>query len=154
MPTISRAKRYKARLRRSASLLKRALRESAFSSNKNFSTLAIVLAQLGGELTVTQETIQSVVAKINSVQYAVEGLPDGGARIFLVEADAVPTVDAAALPAETLDEMKARMQAAHNEMMPPPAPEGATAKALRLEREAEAAAVLPFDPTVEAGDPA
>ena len=152
MPTISRAKRHKARLRRSASLLKRALRESAFSSNKNFSTLAIVLAQLGGELTVTQETIQSVVAKINSVQYAVEGLPDGGARIFLVEADAVPTVDAAALPTETLDEMKARMNAAHNDV--PEALEGATAKALRLEREAEAAAVLPFDPTVEAGDPA
>ena len=37
---------------------------TAYSSNKHFSTLAIVLAQLGGELTVTQETIQSVAGSI------------------------------------------------------------------------------------------
>jgi hypothetical protein len=148
MPTISRAKRQKARLKRSRSLLARGLRETAFAANRNFSTVMMLLAQAGGEVTIKASTVQSVVANIAKIQYAVQQLDEGqGFRIYTVVQDAVPTVDAATLPAESLDEMKARMNAAHNEV--PEAPEGATARALRLEREA-----APVDPTVDAGDPA
>lgn len=126
MATRSRNARLKARTKRTNSLLKRALRDAAFNSNKHFSTILLLLAQQGGEMLISTDTIRTTIPTVQRASYAVENTPDG-ARVYVVVADDVPTVDAAELPSESLQEMKERMQAAHNE---------------------------PVDPTVAAEDPA
>lgn len=159
MPTRSRNARTKARQKRTMSLIKRSLRETAFQANKNFSTVLMLLAHAGGEVTVSETTIKSVVSTIGQAQYAVENTPDG-VRIYTVVADTIADETA---PAEVdLEALKAKMQAAHNDGDVPafvPAV-GSVASQLAAAREALDAGATsvqvdaPTDPTIAAEDPA
>lgn len=160
MPTRSRNARTKARQKRTMSLLKRSLKQAAFEANKNFSTVLMLLAQAGGSIVVSQETIQSVIPTLPKASYATVNT-DEGVRVYVVTRETdepVATVDASVLPTESLDEMKARMDAAHNPRSVTSqlaaertAREANTEDAIAVETEADP---TPVDPTIAAGDPA
>jgi hypothetical protein len=151
MPTASRNARKKARAKRTMSLTKRALREAAFAANRNHSVIMMLLDQAGGEIRIPKATMDRIVPRMSTLQFQIT--PDGeeGAIISTV-------VQGAELSAETLEAMKARMNAAHNEPLAatdatlpsyePPANSVTAALAREIDEP------LPFDPTDVAEDPA
>lgn len=156
MPTRSRNARTKARQKRTMSLLKRALKQAAFEANKNFSTVLMLLAQAGGEVVVTSETIRGVIPTLGKVQYNTEQT-EAGARVWIVTADdaavgtkADDTAEAVTLTDDQLADLKARMDAAHNVPVFEPLPGSVTA-----ELQAEPAIVHGDDlPVMETADEA
>lgn len=168
MPTISRAKRQKARQKRTNSLLKRqaralatTLQQAGQQANQSFATLALVLSHLGGEVSIPKAVIEDVQPRMRDLQYAVQPTEDG-VRVYLSTVKADGVVDAASLPAESLEEMKDRMQRAHNGEVPALPSAGSVTEQLRRDREARQAFdadtfdadIVPVDPTIAAGDPA
>lgn len=145
MPTASRNARKKARAKRTMSLTKRALREAAFAANRNHSVIMMLLDQAGGEIRIPKATMDRIVPRMASLQFQIT--PDGeeGAIISTV-------VQGAELSAETLEAMKARMNAAHNAGDVPVYAAAANSVTAALAREIDEP--LPFDPTDVAEDPA
>jgi hypothetical protein len=153
MPTASRNARKKARAKRTMSLTKRALREAAFAANRNHSVIMMLLDQAGGEIRIPKATMDRIVPRMSTLQFQIT--PDGqdGAVISTV-------VQGNELSAETLEAMKARMNAAHNEPLPAAAvtdaslPEWQNQKGIEAALAREKDEALPFDPTDVAEDPA
>jgi uncharacterized protein YhaN len=143
MPTRSRNERTKARQKRTNSLLKRALKQSAFEANKNFGAVMILLEAAGGEVIVPDDVVRGVIPQLQTSRWQTEQI-EGAVKFTLVK-----TVKAEDLPAESLDEMKARMQAAHNTDEVPTYVPPANSLTAQL-----ASDPTPVDPTDAAGDPA
>jgi hypothetical protein len=153
MPTASRNARKKARAKRTMSLTKRALREAAFAANRNHSVIMMLLDQAGGEIRIAKATMDRIVPRMASLQFQIT--PDGeeGAIISTV----VPQSE---LPTETLEQLKARMDAAHNELLSATVVTDASLPEWQNQKGVEAALArekdqpLPLDPTDAAMDPA
>jgi hypothetical protein len=72
MASTSNHKREKGRLKRETTRLTRALQTEHINTYKLFSTLMMVLAQKGGEVTVTKGTAEQVFGSMNRLSYVVE----------------------------------------------------------------------------------
>ena len=72
MARTSRNQRKKQRTKRNNSVLKREVKQSALASYKLFSTFMMVLAQKGGEVTITKGTAEQVWAELSRLAYVVE----------------------------------------------------------------------------------
>lgn len=116
MPTRSRNARLKARTKRTNSLLKRSLNKAAFEAQRNFSTVIMLLAHAGGEVSVPNATVSSVIASLQKAQFVIEPQMAGdqhvGAVIKLVDADLSTKGvqgEPQTLTPEMLADLKARM---------------------------------------------
>ena len=101
MATISRNRRRKARLKRNNSLLRRALGTESKKSNLSISTLFMVLAQQGGEVTLSKGTVLSVTQDVSKLSYAIDkGKEEGEFTVRLVvrQDEPVVTSDGGAVP--------------------------------------------------------
>ena len=72
MAKLSPAKRKLKQTRRTNNQLKRALHQESVTNYKLYSTLMMVLAQKGGEVTVTRGTAQQVIEGMGRLSYVVE----------------------------------------------------------------------------------
>lgn len=87
MPTASRAERRKRRIKRNNTLLKASLKRESIDRFKTHSLLMAVLAQKGGEATVTEGTLKQVVDNIRNLGYTViKGEKDGEFIVRMTEA--------------------------------------------------------------------
>lgn len=72
MASVSKAQRQKRRVKRTNSLLKRALRNESAERYKAHVILLSVLAQQGGEVTVQPETITQTMNNVHNLAFAIE----------------------------------------------------------------------------------
>ena len=72
MAQASPIKRQMKRIKRSNNMLKRELQRNTLANYKLFSTFMMVLAQKGGEVTVTKGTAEQVLASMARLSYVVE----------------------------------------------------------------------------------
>jgi len=72
MAQASRNKRKQQRDKRNATTLRRALQRETMNHYKLFSTFMMVLAQKGGEVTITKGTAEQVLAELSRLAYVVE----------------------------------------------------------------------------------
>lgn len=87
MPTASRAERRKRRIKRNNTLLKASLKRESIDRFKTHALLMAVLAQKGGEATVTEGTLKQVVDNIRNLGYTViKGETDGEFIVRMTEA--------------------------------------------------------------------
>lgn len=93
MPTASRNERRKRRLKRNNSLLRRDLGKSQRSMNLGLSTLFMVLAQQGGEITLSKGTVKSVTNDLAKLAYSIDkGAEEGEFVVRLIVQTEMPTV--------------------------------------------------------------
>ena len=98
MPTASRNERKKRRMKRTNSLLRRALQQEAIQRYKTHAMLMAVLAQKGGEVTITAGTMQQVSQNIQRLSYKVALVEDNPSEFI------VSMVETAAPTTETTEE--------------------------------------------------
>lgn len=92
MAKLSRNARGKARVRRNLSLMGREYRKLQAAHFNTHLTLLMVLAQSGGELTVTQGTMQQTVEQIKTLNWqSGPGVTPNEFVVRLVVNEAVPT---------------------------------------------------------------
>jgi hypothetical protein len=82
MPSASRNANRKRRIRRNMTLLKRAGYAEAVAKTKALVHLFAVLAQSGGEVTLTKGTIDQVVADMTKLSYSLDKAPIDGEFIM------------------------------------------------------------------------
>ena len=106
MPQDSKRKRYARKLRRSRTLAIRSLKESRIVAFNAHTTLLSVLAQQGGEVTVTLGTFQQVIQDVQKLNWVNAPGANGGefiVRLVTEDAgsDAPPTeASVASVPTE------------------------------------------------------
>src|SRR6266851_4932997 len=100
MARDSRSVRRKRRLRRNVSLMTRALEQSQAGFQKAVTGLLFVLAQSGGEVSITKGTMEQVVAKIQTLGWWIDkGANENEFIVRLIDQDAVnPAQDAPGTP--------------------------------------------------------
>src|SRR2546426_2046167 len=99
MPQDSRRKRYARKLRRSRTLAIRSLKESRIAGFNAHTTLLSVLAQQGGEVTVTLGTFQQVIQDVQKLNWVNAPGANGGEFIVrLVSEEVAPISDTSVVP--------------------------------------------------------
>ena len=107
MAQTSHRLRLRRRLKRKASLAVRELRKVESHRLNATITLCMALAQMGGDLTISQGTSAQVLANLSRLSYRVsptvgeDGTPTGEYVIGLVEASAQDAPETALAPLET-----------------------------------------------------
>lgn len=82
MASESRNTRKKARTRRNLSQARRALQEQTQARVQAHATLLMVLSQAGGEVTVSQATMQTVLQGLKLLNWVTEAKTDGAGNII------------------------------------------------------------------------
>jgi hypothetical protein len=93
MAKASRNERRKARIKRTNSLLKKQLRGLSVEAHKSYVMLMALLAQKGGEITVTKGTLQQAAQDILKLGYNVVADPTDDANLIVRLVVVEPTME-------------------------------------------------------------
>lgn len=105
MATASRNEKRKRRLRRNVSIYRRALEQTETQRQSIIVTLLAVLAQKGGEITITKGTINQVIENIKSLGFSTTpGATDGEYVVRMTTKEDADAHTAIPTPEDTVDD--------------------------------------------------